>query len=62
MVQILSKICAVSFINYFSSDIFDNFRRADLVKHIEVKAKDKGEKNETTFRFDFTGNDDGNLA
>jgi hypothetical protein len=52
----------VSFINYFSNDIFDNFRRADLVKHIEVKAKDKGEKNETTFRFDFTGNDDGSLA
>jgi hypothetical protein len=32
------------------------------VKYIEVKAKDKGENNKTTFHFDFTGKDDGNLA
>jgi hypothetical protein len=32
------------------------------VKYIEVKAKDKGENNQTTFRFDFTGKDKGNLA
>ncbi len=55
-------ICSVSFINYIFQIIFDNFRRADLVNYIEVKAKDKGEKNEKTFRFDFTGKDDGNLA